>query len=202
MRPTEYNLEDVITAGEELLTSGKNISGFALRQCIGSGTPAILKREWETYLATKHITEAPAVSELPNQVAETLARITTAQTEQLARVVKELNGIAVRSADARIEELLRKQAEKDKQNEEEVTEVTTAFEELEAKLEERDAKIEALEKQLAHALANCDAAHEEATQAREAAAKLGGQLEAITTQNTKLLAVLEPKKEDPKSKKV
>ena len=194
MRPTEYNIEDVITAGEELLTSGKNISGFALRQCIGSGTPAILKREWEAYLATKNITEAPAATNLPSQVAETLARVMTVQAEQLARVVRELNSVAVRSADDRVEELLRIQAEKNKQNEEEVAEVTAAFEELEAKLEDRDAKIEALEKQLASALTNCDTAHEEAAQARETAAKLSGQLEAITAQNTKLLSVLELKK--------
>ena len=201
MRPTEYNIEDVITAGEELLTSGKNISGFALRQCIGSGTPSTLKREWEAYLMTRHITKAPIESDLPAQVAETLARITMVQTEQLSRAVKELNRIAVQSADARVEELLRTQAEKDKQNEEEVTEATAVIEELEAEREDRDKKIEALEKQLSQALVDCNAAHEEATQAREAAARLSGQLEAVTAQNTKLLAVLEPKKEDTKHKK-
>ncbi len=188
MRPTIFTTEDVITAGQELLESGRNISGFALRQCIGSGTPALLKQAWDDYIASKLIekVEHPSV-ELPSQIATSLAKITTAQTEQLTRLVKEINAVAVKSADSRVEVLITEQAIKDKQTEEELAEALAAYENLEAKLDDEIAKNAALDQQLAQAAGDI-------MQGREAAAKLIGQLEAITAENTKLLAMLQPKK--------
>lgn len=188
MRPTVFTTEDVIAAGQTLLESGSNITGFALRQCIGSGTPALLKRAWDDYVASNLIATAEHHPvELPNQVAGSLAKITAAQTEQLTRLVKEINAVAVKSADARVEALLNEQAIKDKQNEEELTEALAAYEILEVKLADEMAKSAALDQQLAQAVGDI-------MQAREAAAKLSGQLEAITAENAKLLSMLKPKK--------
>lgn len=187
MRPTEFNAEDVIAAGNTLLESGRKITGFALRQSIGNGTPALLKQVWDNHISNKHIERAAPTIELPSTVAESLVKITTAQAEQLTRFVKELNTAAVTAAESRIEALLKEQAEKDKQTEEELTEALIAYEKLEAKLNEEITKSTLLDQQLTQALADL-------MQGREIAAKLSGQLEAITTENTKLLSMLKPKK--------
>lgn len=187
MRPTEFNIKEIIAAGEELLSAGKRVTGFALRQCIGSGTPATLKEEWDAHIASKQMRQVEPSLELPSQIAASLGRITTAQTEQLARLAKEIHTVAVKSADSHVEALLNEQAIKDKQNEEELTEALAAYEILEVKLADEMAKSAALDQQLAQAAGDI-------MQAREAAAKLSGQLEAITAENAKLLSMLKPKK--------
>ncbi len=43
MRPVEITPESIIQAGQELQVSGRNITGFALRQKVGGGNPARLE---------------------------------------------------------------------------------------------------------------------------------------------------------------
>ena len=50
MRPVEFTSEEIIKAGQELRAAGRNITGFALRQKIGGGSPARLKQVWDEHL--------------------------------------------------------------------------------------------------------------------------------------------------------
>ena len=69
MRPVEFAPEAIIQAGQDLQTAGRNITGFALRQKVGGGNPSRLKQVWDEHLASKSVTHAEPVAELPLEVA-------------------------------------------------------------------------------------------------------------------------------------
>ena len=117
MRPVEFNPGQIIEAGIELQASGRNITGFALRQKVGGGNPNRLKQVWDEHLAAKNSTQAEPVAELPVEVAEEVAAVTKSLTERLATLAVELNDKAVKAAERRVAEVLRTAGEQREQAE-------------------------------------------------------------------------------------
>ena len=99
--PVEYISEDIIRAGQQLQSAGRNITGFALRQKIGGGNPNRLKQVWDEHLASQSVTKVRPVAELPIEVAEEVVAVTRALTDRLAALAVELNDKAVKAAERR-----------------------------------------------------------------------------------------------------
>ena len=102
MRPVEFAPEAIIQAGQELQATGRNITGFALRQKVGGGNPARLKQVWDEHRNSQAATKAEPVAELPVEVAEEIATVTKALTERLATLAVELNDKAIKAAERRV----------------------------------------------------------------------------------------------------
>jgi colicin import membrane protein len=58
MRPAEYTQEEIVAAGHTLRDAGRNVTGFALRQRVGGGTPNRLKQVWDEFLASQSTARA------------------------------------------------------------------------------------------------------------------------------------------------
>ena len=99
MRPAEFAPEAIIQAGQELQATGRNITGFALRQKVGGGNPTRLKQVWDEHINSQTTAKAEPVAELPVEVAEEVASVTKALTERLAALAVELNDKAVKAAE-------------------------------------------------------------------------------------------------------
>jgi chromosome segregation ATPase len=232
MRPVEFPPESIIQAGQNLQAAGRNITGFALRQKVGGGSPSRLKQVWDEHLAGQSVMKAESVAELPVEVAEEVAIVSKALTERLAALAIELNDKAVKAAERRVHEVMRSAGDQREQAKRELADAAETVDDLEAKLDEAKAAAEVLEIKLADvqetnhaqavelaqlreriavaeqsartageqhvaeltkAEADQETARKDAATAREAAAKLGGQLEALTTQNAALLSAIKPR---------
>jgi len=232
MRPVEFPPESIIQAGQNLQAAGRNITGFALRQKVGGGSPSRLKQVWDEHLAGQSVMKAESVAELPVEVAEEVAIVSKALTERLAVLAIELNDKAVKAAERRVHEVMRSAGDQREQAKRELADAAETVDDLEAKLDEAKAAAEVLEIKLADvqetnhaqavelaqlreriavaeqsartageqhvaeltkAEADQETARKDAATAREAAAKLGGQLEALTTQNAALLSAIKPR---------
>lgn len=103
MKPATYTDEEIIAAGEKLLTDGKRVSPFAIRNAIGGGNPARIKKIWEEHQDTA--IEGQIVTEqveLPTEFAETLEAMKTG-LDDLAR---RLYGRAQEIAESRVRETI------------------------------------------------------------------------------------------------
>ena len=167
MRPVEFNPGQIIEAGIELQASGRNITGFALRQKVGGGNPNRLKQVWDEHLAAKNSTQAEPVAELPVEVAEEVAAVTKSLTERLATLAVELNDKAVKAAERRVAEVLRTAGEQREQAERELVDAAQTVDELEAQLDETRSKAEAFEQRLNDSLAQGQSQAVELAQLRE-----------------------------------
>ena len=185
MRPAEFTPESIIQAGQGLQAAGRNITGFALRQKVGGGNPSRLKQVWDEHLASQSVTKAEPVAELPIEVAEEVAAVTKALTERLATLAVELNDKAVKAAERRVHEVVRSAGEQREQAERELADASQTVDDLETKLDQATAATETLENKLAEVQAT-----KEASTAREDAAKLRGQAEAMQTQIVELMRML------------
>src|SRR3990167_5971778 len=107
MRPVEFSPESIIQAGQDLQAAGRNVTGFAIRQRVGGGNPNRLKQVWDEFVASKSVTEAEPVAELPIEVAEVVSAVSKALTERIAALAVELNDKAVKAAERRVAEVLR-----------------------------------------------------------------------------------------------
>jgi len=101
MRPAEFTQEQIVAAGHALRDAGRNVTGFALRQRVGGGTPNRLKQVWDEFLASQSTARAQPVAELPVEIAEEMAAVTRAPSERIAALAIELNDKAVKAAERR-----------------------------------------------------------------------------------------------------
>lgn len=87
MRPAIFEPQQIIEAGLALQAEGRNITGFALRNRVGGGNQGRLKQVWDEYLLSQTEVTAKSVAELPVEVAEEVAAVSSAlaeRTNQLA----------------------------------------------------------------------------------------------------------------------
>lgn len=148
MRPVEFTNEAVIKAGEELQAQNRNITGFALRQKTGGGTPARLKQVWDEHISSQSVTVAEPVSELPVEVADAVAGVSKALSERIAALAVELNDKAVKASERRVHEVVRSAGEQREQAERELVDATQTLDDLEGKLDAAQAVNVELEAQL------------------------------------------------------
>lgn len=167
MRPVEFPPELVISAGQDLQASGRNITGFALRQKVGGGNPTRLKQVWDEHLASQSVTRAEPVAELPVEVAEEVALVTKELTQRLGALAVELNDKAVKAAERRVHEVVRSAGEQRAQAEIELADAAQTVEDLEGKVDVSTAQVTLLEGRLAELQANHQAQAVELAQVRE-----------------------------------
>ena len=148
MRPAEVTTEQIIEAGKFLAESGRNITGFALRQKIGGGNPTRLRQIWEEHQAGQAAVKVEPVAELPIEVAEEVTTVTAELTARLARLALELNDKAVKTAERRVAEVVRAAGEQREQAERELVDAGQAVEDLENNLEAAQVAGAELDKQL------------------------------------------------------
>lgn len=151
MRPVEFSDEEVIAAGEALVTAGRNVTGFALRQKVGGGNPSRLRQVWDEHVASKSVTESEPVAELPVEVAEEVAAVSKALTERIAALAAELNDKAVKAAERRVAEVIRTAGEQREQAERELADAAQTVEDLEGQLDKSREEIDDLEVRLGNA---------------------------------------------------
>jgi len=176
MRPVEFSPESIITAGQDLQATGRNITGFALRQKVGGGNPSRLKQVWDEHLASQSVIKAEPVAELPVEVAEEVALVTKELTQRLAALAIELNDKAVKAAERRVHEVVRSAGEQRAQAERELADASQTVEDLESMVDEAAGQVTTLETKLAE----LQAAHQ--AQAVELA-RMAGTIEAERTRH-------------------
>ena len=183
MRPAEFAPEAIIQAGQELQATGRNITGFALRQKVGGGNPTRLKQVWDEHINSQTTAKAEPVAELPVEVAEEVATVTKALTERLAALAVELNDKAVKAAERRVHEVVRAAGEQREQAERELADASQTVDDLENKLDEAASTAAALEKRLADSQASHQAQAVELAQVRERLALIEQTAKAATEQH-------------------
>ena len=159
MRPTEFNVETIVNAGQALQAEGKNITGFALRKKIGGGDPARLKKVWEENGSQQSTAADEPIKDLPLEVTEMLDGMSRIITDQVTALASKMNCVAVKAAERRVNDIMREAGEQAKNAESELTDAIQTIDELEKKIDQMTSASEAAEKSLANHLA---AQHEQA----------------------------------------
>ncbi|USX11026.1 DNA-binding protein [Paraburkholderia fungorum] len=167
MRPVEFTPEQIIEAGLALRDAGRNVTGFALRQRVGGGNPNRLKQVWDEHVAAQATTEVKPVAELPVEVAEEVAAVTSALSERIAKLAAELNDKAVKAAERRVAEVVRAAGEQREQAERELADAAQTVDDLEAQLDAATAETEDLKQRLADTQAHAQQQAVELAQLRE-----------------------------------
>jgi colicin import membrane protein len=148
MRPIEFAPEAVIQAGQQLRDSGRNITGFALRKIVGGGNPTRLKQVWDEHVSTEGTQKHEPTAELPIEVAEEMASVSTALVERLTGLAVALNDKAVKAAERRVHEVVRAAGEQREQAERELVDASQTVDDLESKLDETLAVVEGVKAEL------------------------------------------------------
>lgn len=175
MRPATFTDDQIIDAGKFLLENGRSITGFALRQKIGGGNPNRLKQVWDEHLAKRDIGSS---EELPDEVADAVARINQVIGDQLDGLAIELNDAAVSAADQRVQEVLRTAEEERDQFARELNDASQTVDGLETKVEELGQQLSELQSHSqaqAIELATTKVKAESAEQAHQEQRKLSAQ---------------------------
>lgn len=167
MRPVEFSPQSIIDAGQDLQATGRNITGFALRQKVGGGNPSRLKQVWDEHLASQSVTKAEPVAELPVEVAEEVATVTKELTQRLGALAVELNDKAVKAAERRVHEVVRSAGEQRAQAERELADASQTVDDLEAMIDQATGQVTALEAKLAEVQTSNQAQAVELAQVRE-----------------------------------
>lgn len=173
MRPAEFAPESIIQAGQDLQATGRNITGFALRQKVGGGNPSRLRQVWDEHLASQSVTKVEPVAELPVEVAEEVALVTKELTQRLGALAVELNDKAVKASERRVHEVVRSAGEQRAQAERELADASQTVEDLEAMVDEAALQVSALETKLAELQTAHQAQAVELAQVRERLAVTG-----------------------------
>lgn len=149
MRPAEYTDEEILEAAQKLIETGRRVTGFALRERVGGGNPTRLKQVWDEHIAQQSAAANEPVIDLPVEVAEDLAKVSKALTDQLLALASSLNGKAVKAAERRVAEVIRSADDQREQAERELADAAATVEELDAALDlargERDELEQAVE---------------------------------------------------------
>ena len=139
MRPSDATDEEIVAAGERLVSSGKPVTGYALRMAVGRGMAARLKAVWEQHIAAKAAQTTVAIVDLPAEVKERLAQLQKEFGERLAALAAEINLTAVESAERRVVEAIRAAEARGEQAQHELADAAAAMEALESRLEVSEA---------------------------------------------------------------
>lgn len=151
MRPAEYTDEQILEAAHKLIETGRRVTGFALRERCGGGNPTRLKQVWDEHVALKSAAANEPVIDLPIEVAEEIARVSKALTDQLMALATNLNDKAVKAAERRVAEVVRSAGDQREQAERELADAAATVEELDTALDQARGERDALEQAVAAA---------------------------------------------------
>lgn len=148
MRPIEFPADIIINAGQELLAAGRTVTGWAIRQKIGGGNPTRLKQVFDEHVNGQVAAEAEPVAELPVELAQKAEEVTRGLVERLSALAREMNHVAVRTAETRATEVVRHAAEQRDQAERELADAGQTVEDLETQLDQANTGTEELKARL------------------------------------------------------
>jgi len=152
MRPIEVTDEQIIAAGKQLIAAEHRVTGFALRQVTKSGDSKRLKKVWDDYQHTAQSgTTTEPQTDLPAEMIEVVAQVSSALVDKINKIAIELNNIAVKASERRITALVQDTNELRKQVEQELTDANVTVTNLETELDSKDIEIEQLIKRLEEA---------------------------------------------------
>lgn len=238
MRNVEFTDEQIIDAGEALQADGVTITSFSLRNRVGGGNPARLKKVWDDYVATRGALQVQETAELDADIVAAVQGYTQSLDAQLLALASKINENAIKSANRRVEDVLEALDKQKKQFETELSDAHKSV--LKAEAAEDSAKNETADllQQLVHineqgqkqaqelaqlrerltlaaqtteaeklrtqneadALrAECTEARQDATRAREFAARLDGKVEALESQRDEMIKALSERAEIDKA---
>jgi chromosome segregation ATPase len=133
-RPTEYEDDQVISAGHKLQEAGRRVTGYALRREVGGGDPNRHIRTWRSYVQQQEVVESEPVQELPVEVEELLKEVTTGLASQINAMAVRLNTMAVQTAERRVSDVMASARETQEQAEAELADAAATVEDLEDQL--------------------------------------------------------------------
>lgn len=198
MRPVEVTDETIIEAGRALVEQGRNVTGFALRQVIGSGAPNRLKAVWDRQQAQTVIQPEPMP--LPDGIVNVLDRLEAQWSAQLRELALELHTLAHQEAEQTLQadrdqwqqdqQTLKQEVEDASQTietlDKQVRELEEERERLRHELQQQATQIGTLQAQLEHAhqqvqtlTTEMQQEREQRTLAREQLARQDGELVAL-----------------------
>ncbi len=137
MRPTEFTDEAIISAGDELLKSGRKVTGFGLRNLLGGGKSTRLKDVWDAHVASKETVQLAPELELPVDLAEVVASTAKELGEKLTALAITMNTQAVKAAERRVVDVQRASSELREQTDRELADASDAVDDLERTLEDQ-----------------------------------------------------------------
>lgn len=185
MRPVEVSVEEIVQAGNQLVSEGKKVTGFALRQITDRGSPSRLRSVWDEHVKQVSPEKVLEKVALPAEVEKSLSAYAERIAAEMRTMACELNQRSVQAAEVRVTEMLRSAEELKNQTADEIGDAVQLLSELEGRL------AVALEEGLT--LRNeLNSAHVREADLRESCAQLKGKCEALEQQLTELHEKLQP----------
>lgn len=185
MRPTEYDDQDIIAAGQKLTETGRRVTGFALRKLVGGGDPKRLADVWTQHLQ-QHKGETKPVVELPSAIEEAIGAMGQQLIERLREVAGQIHSQAQQSADHRVKEVMAAVEAERKAAQQEVQDATETVDELETKLAEAHIRIKGTETKMVEMIEDEKVAQKQHAGLEQRLAVLEQKLEAAEAQVGKL----------------
>lgn len=149
MRKSEYTEEQIIEAGNTLLTNNERVTAFGIRNIIGGGNASRIGKVWEEYISSQNVAAPEVLSELPVDVSEKLEDVLIQLNEQVREMANQVNHVAVTTSERRVAEAVREARERQESAEAELKDAAVAVDQLEEKSDMQLQEIEQLKKQLA-----------------------------------------------------
>lgn len=140
-RPSNYSDEAVIAAAKAIEASGKEVTGYGLREELGGGNPNSLEKRYKALAGNGQ--EAPEVLELPQEVSDAVAGMATGLSSQLATLLSNTYAALRTTANARVDEIEASAAARIARSNKDIED---ACEKLDAEIERREGLEASLEK--------------------------------------------------------
>lgn len=135
MQQIEITAAMVIQAGQKLEEENQNVTGFALREMVGGGSPGKLRRVWEEHVNPTH-NHQMHVFELHSEEENKFALVAKSHPEEFIKFAVDINKKAIRSVDIRIQEIQRSHDVQRQQLEAEMHEAANLIDALDSRLGE------------------------------------------------------------------
>lgn len=181
MRPIEVQKETIVQAGQALQAEGKAVTGFALRQRIGAGSPPRLRQVWAEHLGASAGAAEALAEVLPLEMEEPFAALSAQLLAQLKTFSLTLHQQVTKSAERRAAAAVQAVEERHAASTRELLDAAQVVEELERRLAQAQADQQDLQQRLA-------AAETQSHQKDVTMAQLSTQLAASEAQVTELQA--------------
>lgn len=135
MQQIEITAAMVIQAGQKLEEENRNVTGFALREMVGGGSPGKFRRVWEEHVNPTQIHQMH-VFELPGEENTKFAFVAEARSDNFIKYAEETSNDANGSAGVRIHEMQITHDVLRLQLEQEMDEAANVIDELHSRLNE------------------------------------------------------------------
>lgn len=185
MRPVEVSVDEIVEAGNQLVSEGKKVTGFALRQITDRGNPSRLRSVWEEHVKQISPEKTLEKAALPAEIERLLSAYAERIAAEMKNMACELNQRSVQAAEVRVTEILRTAEELKNQTSDEISDAVQSLIELDGRLNASSEEGLKLRTEL-------NSARMREAELRESCAQLKGKCEALEQQLSELHKKLQP----------